>query len=46
MSDYIPPFNISNEMLECISNIMEKVGKLNNFDIHSNISLEIGRAHV
>lgn len=32
MSDYIPPFNISNEMLEYISNIMEKVGKLNNFD--------------
>lgn len=31
MSKYIPPFTISNKMLELVGNIMEKVGKLDNF---------------
>lgn len=32
MSEYIPPFSISNTILEYVSRIMEKVGNLNNFD--------------
>jgi len=31
MDNYIPPFEISNEMLRRISNIMEKIGKLDNY---------------
>ena len=31
MSNYIPPFEISNTMLEYVSSIMEKVGKLSNY---------------
>ena len=31
MDKYIPPFEISNEMLKKISDIMEKIGKLNSF---------------
>lgn len=34
MNKYIPPFEISNEMLKKISNIMEKIGKL---DSYSNL---------
>lgn len=32
MSEYIPPYNISNRMLEYVSNIMEKIGNLNNYN--------------
>ena len=35
MEKYIPPFTITNKMLELTSSIMEKVGKLDNF---SNLS--------
>lgn len=31
MSNYIPPFTITNKMLEYTSNIMEKIGRLNNY---------------
>ena len=31
MDKYIPPFEISNEMLKKVSNIMEKIGKLDSF---------------
>ena len=31
MEKYVPPFTISNKMLELVGNIMEKVGKLDNF---------------
>ena len=31
MNDYVPPFEISNEMLTRISSIMEKIGKLDNY---------------
>ncbi len=34
MQKYIPPFEISNEILQKISNIMEKIGKL---DSYSNL---------
>ncbi len=34
MNKYIPPFEISNEMLKKVSNIMEKIGKL---DSYSNL---------
>lgn len=34
MNKYIPPFEISNEMLQKVSNIMEKIGKL---DSYSNL---------
>lgn len=29
MSDYVPPFTISNTMLELVSEISEKVGRIN-----------------
>ena len=32
MEKYIPPFTISNKMLELVSEIMEKIGKLDNFN--------------
>ena len=32
MSKYIPPFTITNKMLELVGSIMEKVGKLDNFN--------------
>ena len=31
MDKYIPPFEISNEMLKKVSDIMEKIGKLDSF---------------
>ena len=31
MSNYIPPFEITNTMLEYVSSIMERVGKLSNY---------------
>ena len=31
MKKYVPPFTISNKMLELVGSIMEKVGKLDNF---------------
>jgi len=31
MQKYVPPFTISNKMLELVGSIMEKVGKLDNF---------------
>lgn len=31
MEKYVPPFTISNKMLELVGSIMEKVGKLDNF---------------
>lgn len=31
MNDYNPPFSITNRMLDYISNIMEKIGKLDNY---------------
>ncbi len=31
MSKYIPPFEISNKMLDYVSSIMEKIGKLDNY---------------
>lgn len=33
MDKYIPPFEISNEMLKIVSDIMEKIGKLDSFTI-------------
>ena len=32
MEKYIPPFNITNKMLDYVSNIMEKIGKLDNYN--------------
>lgn len=32
MDGYIPPFQITNVMLEYVSNIMEKIGRLDNFN--------------
>ena len=32
MNNYVPPFTITNKMLDYISNIMEKIGKLDNYD--------------
>ena len=31
MKEYTPPFNISNEMLKKVSDIMEKIGKLDDY---------------
>ena len=31
MVDYVPPFTITNRMLEYVSSIMEKIGKLDNY---------------
>lgn len=31
MNNYVPPFTITNKMLDYISNIMEKIGRLNHF---------------
>ena len=31
MKKYVPPFTISNKMLELVGSIMEKVGKLDNY---------------
>ena len=31
MEKYIPPFEISNEMLKKVSDIMEKIGKLDSY---------------
>ena len=31
MDNYIPPFDITNVMLDRISNIMKKIGKLDNY---------------
>ena len=28
MSNYVPPYTISNKMLELVSNISEKIGKI------------------
>lgn len=35
MKDYIPPFIITNTMLDCISNIMENIGKM---DYYKNLN--------
>ncbi len=32
MNKYVPPFEITNEMLSKVSNIMEKIGKLDNYN--------------
>ena len=31
MEQYIPPFDITNEMLDKVSSIMKKIGKLENY---------------
>ena len=31
MNNYIPPYNITNKMLDYVSSIMEKIGKLDNY---------------
>lgn len=31
MNNYVPPFTITNKMLEYISSIMEKIGKIDNY---------------
>ena len=31
MTDYKPPFTITNKMLDYVSSIMEKIGKLDNY---------------
>ena len=31
MADYKPPFTITNKMLDYVSSIMEKIGKLDNY---------------
>ena len=31
MENYIPPFTITNEMLDSISSIMKSIGKLDNY---------------
>ena len=32
MNDYIPPFNITNKMLDLVASIMEKIGRLDNYN--------------
>ena len=32
MENYTPPFELTNEMLDKVSNIMEKIGKIDNFN--------------
>ena len=32
MNDYIPPFNITNKMLYLVASIMEKIGRLDNYN--------------
>lgn len=32
MEKYIPPFTITNEMLDLVSSIMKKIGKLENYN--------------
>ena len=32
MNDYIPPFNITNKMLDLVASIMEKMGRLDNYN--------------
>ena len=32
MSDYTPPFSISNKMLGFVSSISEKIGKISNYN--------------
>lgn len=39
MSKYKPPFEISNKMLDYVSNIMEKIGKLNNYNNFEKMQL-------
>lgn len=31
MNNYVPPFTITNKMLNYVSSIMEKIGKLDNY---------------
>ena len=33
MIDYVPPFELTNEMLDKVSSIMEKIGKLDNHNL-------------
>lgn len=33
MIDYVPPFELTNEMLDKVSSIMEKIGKLDNYNL-------------
>ena len=39
MNDYIPPFTITNKMLDYISRIMEKIGKLDSYTNFNKISI-------
>lgn len=32
MNDYIPPFNITNKILDLVASIMEKIGRLDNYN--------------
>ena len=36
MNNYIPPFKINNNMLSLVSDIMEKIGKLNSLNLDKN----------
>lgn len=39
MDNYVPPFKITNKMLEYVSNIMEKIGKLDNYTNFSKMPI-------
>ena len=40
MNNYIPPFTITNIMLDRISSIMKKIGKLENYkDLNNDMSI-------
>ena len=39
MADYKPPFTITNKMLEYVSSIMEKIGKLDNYTNFNKMSV-------
>lgn len=39
MNNYIPPFKINNNMLSLVSDIMEKIGKLNSLNLDKNSRL-------
>ena len=39
MNDYIPPFTITNKMLDYISRIMEKIGKLDSYTNFNKIPI-------
>lgn len=39
MNNYVPPFTITNKMLNYVSSIMEKIGKLDNYTNFDKMSI-------